>query len=227
MEAQNGNDYSNQPEGYNTQSRDLDQETPAGSGTKLFVGNLAYETTDDSLRSHMEVAGDIKDVHIFKDRSYRSKGCGVVQYYNPEDAKRAIDILRDANLDGRRLLIRYNMKDPRKDFGEQNSYGSYGGGGSGSKYGSSRSRDQGPGNPSKQVFVGNLPYSVTDEQLYNSFKEFGSIDAASIRKNERGLSKGHGIVTFSTVEEAQEAIDRMNGAKFNGRMVNVKFDQFL
>ena len=75
-------------------------------GTKLYVGNLSYGTTEDSLRSHFEQCGTVSDVIIITDRDTgRSKGFGFVTMDSDEGAQSAIDQLNGQDLDGRPLRI--------------------------------------------------------------------------------------------------------------------------
>ena len=52
------------------------------------------------------VAGDVKHAEVFADFNGRSKGCGIVEYSNPEDAQRAIAELNDTELEGRKIFVR-------------------------------------------------------------------------------------------------------------------------
>ncbi len=76
----------------------------------------------------------------------------------------------------------------------------------------------------KKLFVGNLPYKVTGAQLSEMFSQFGTVvEAVVIEDRQTGRSKGFGFVTMSTEEEAQAAINGMNGHELEGRalVVNV------
>lgn len=76
----------------------------------------------------------------------------------------------------------------------------------------------------KKLYVGNLPYKVNSDQLTQVFGEFGEIaEAIVINDRQSGRSKGFGFVTFASEEDAQKAIDGMNGKELEGRklVVNV------
>lgn len=64
---------------------------------------------------------------------------------------------------------------------------------------------------SKKLFVGNLDWSITEQQLGEIFAEFGEVTEAIIILNERNQSKGFGFVTFANGEDADAAIEAMNG----------------
>lgn len=77
----------------------------------------------------------------------------------------------------------------------------------------------------KQIFVGNMPFSVTENQFREAFKEFGKVLEFELRKDERtGKSKGQGHILFEHPEEAKNAIRVMDQARFNDRVVLVKED---
>ena len=71
---------------------------------------------------------------------------------------------------------------------------------------------------SKKLFVGNLDWGATDEELKDMFTEFGEIEEAIIIKDKfSGRSKGFGFVTFVNEEDADKAIEALNGKDFKGR----------
>lgn len=73
-----------------------------------------------------------------------------------------------------------------------------------------------------KVYVGNLPWSVTDEKLKELFSTFGEISEAIVIKNKFSKrSKGFGFVTFSDEESAKKAISEMNEKEVEGRKLNV------
>ncbi len=74
----------------------------------------------------------------------------------------------------------------------------------------------------KKLFVGSLPYSVTDQDLEGIFAEIGQVVSSKvIINNEDGRSKGFGFVEMSTAEEANLAIEKLNGASMDGRNILV------
>ncbi len=73
-----------------------------------------------------------------------------------------------------------------------------------------------------KLYVGNLSYEVTDDDLRVAFESFGQVDSATVIKDrDTGRSKGFGFVEMSAQAEAQAAIDGMNGKDLKGRAVNV------
>ncbi|MFA7628215.1 MAG: RNA-binding protein [Candidatus Dojkabacteria bacterium] len=74
----------------------------------------------------------------------------------------------------------------------------------------------------KKLFVGNLSWDVRDEQLKEVFSEVGTVEeAVVIIDRMKNRSKGFGFVTMSTEEEAQNALEQINGKEVDGRPINV------
>ena len=72
------------------------------------------------------------------------------------------------------------------------------------------------------IYVGNLSYEVTVEDLQKAFEVFGHVDSAKVIKDMyTGRSKGFGFVEMSTETEAQAAIDDLNGTELKGRNLKV------
>jgi len=75
---------------------------------------------------------------------------------------------------------------------------------------------------SKKLFVGNLSYTVDDNQLKGLFEQAGTVESATVITDKySGRSKGFGFVEMSTLEEAQKAIDTLNGYELDSRKLNV------
>lgn len=117
--------------------------------TKLYVGNLAYTTTEDDLRNLFAQAGKVKTVTLMKDRDTgRSKGFAFVEMETQVEAQNAISTLNGTKLHERALTV--NMARPREDRGGggRGGFGKRGGGGGGYRGGGGgggRSRDGGGG----------------------------------------------------------------------------------
>jgi RNA recognition motif-containing protein len=72
------------------------------------------------------------------------------------------------------------------------------------------------------IYVGNLSYEVTEEDLKKAFESFGEVDTVKVIKdNYTGRSKGFGFVEMSAKAEAQSAIEGLNGKDLKGRSLNV------
>jgi RNA recognition motif-containing protein len=73
-----------------------------------------------------------------------------------------------------------------------------------------------------KLYVGNLAYSVRDEDLNQAFSQFGSVTSAKVMMDrDTGRSKGFGFVEMGSDSEAQSAIEGMNGQSLSGRAIVV------
>ncbi len=74
----------------------------------------------------------------------------------------------------------------------------------------------------KKLYVGNLPFSATEEDISAKFSACGTVQSAKlITDRDTGRSKGFGFVEMSTDSEAQAAIDKLNGQDYGGRPMTV------
>jgi RNA recognition motif-containing protein len=73
-----------------------------------------------------------------------------------------------------------------------------------------------------KLYVGNLPYTVRDEDLQQAFSAYGSVNSAKVMmERDTGRSKGFGFVEMGSDAEAQSAIEGMNGQSLGGRSLVV------
>jgi cold-inducible RNA-binding protein len=74
----------------------------------------------------------------------------------------------------------------------------------------------------RKLYVGNLPYSATEQSLREAFAASGTVDSVSlITDRDTGQSKGFGFIEMSTDQEAQAATQAMNGKMLDGRQIKV------
>ena len=73
-----------------------------------------------------------------------------------------------------------------------------------------------------EIYVGNLPWSTSDQELADAFGAYGNVEKASIISDRHsGRSKGFGFVTMNDADEANKAIEAMNGTDMGGRSLKV------
>ncbi len=105
--------------------------------TKLFVGNLSYNTTENDLQDAFAAHGTVVEAILMMDRmSGRSRGFGFVTMGTPEEAQKAIEAMNGSQLDGRPLTV--NIARPREDRPQGGGRREYRGGGGGGGGGRSR-----------------------------------------------------------------------------------------
>ncbi len=93
-------------------------------GKRLYVGNLSYDSTEDSIRAAFSASGTVSDVHIMNDRETgRPRGFGFVEMSSDSEARAAIEAMDGADLDGRSIKV--------NEAKEREARGGGGGGGGG------------------------------------------------------------------------------------------------
>ena len=107
--------------------------------SKLYVGNLAFSTTEEELRTMFAQAGTVKSVAIIKDRDTgRSKGFGFVEMETQAEAQAAITMFKETKLQDRILTV--NLARPREERGRGGFDRGGGGGGRGGRGGGGGNR---------------------------------------------------------------------------------------
>ena len=73
-----------------------------------------------------------------------------------------------------------------------------------------------------QIYVGNISYAVSEQDLGDLFAQYGEVDAVKIiTDRETGRAKGFGFITMNNDDDAQNAIEKLNGQDFDGRALRV------
>lgn len=177
----------------------------------IFVGNLSWNTDDDSLHGFFDAEFEVAAANVQRhENSGRSKGWGLVTLANDVDTPKAIDFFNNKELDGRALIVRADRGATKRE----------------SKQNSSRdTKVAEQAGPSTKLFVGNLTWDTTSEDLEKNFADYGSLVSAEVMSKPDGRSRGWGIVEFSTTEGAGNALDNMNGAEIDGRAIKVEFQK--
>lgn len=99
-------------------------------GNRLYVGNLSYHTTQDSIRDQFAQAGTVTNVDLIMDKfTGRSRGFAFVEMASDEDAKKAVELFHGKDLDGRVLTV--NEARPREERPPSGPRRDFGGGGGG------------------------------------------------------------------------------------------------
>jgi RNA recognition motif-containing protein len=115
--------------------------------TKLYVGNLSYNTSEDQLRDLFSQAGTVASVALIKDReSGRSKGFAFVEMSSQTEAEKAIQMFNGYSLEDRALKVNPARPPEERSFGGGGYGNRRGSGGGGGGYGrDNRNRRGGPG----------------------------------------------------------------------------------
>jgi RNA recognition motif-containing protein len=197
---------------------------PAAANCRCYVGNLAWETTEEALIAHCTNFGlTVVQCEVARQHSGRSKGWALVDFASAEAATAAIQQLHDSELETRAMIVRLE-----RAAGAQSStvrVERTGGGGGGNR---APRADPRPENSSGlQIVVRSLPYSTTSEEMLAVFQQVGTVHSCNVQVHaDTGRSKGWGTVKFETTEQAQAAIDGFNGVELGGRPMQIKMDRF-
>ena len=98
--------------------------------TKLFVGNLSFNTTENDLQSAFAAHGTVVEASLMMDRmTGRSRGFAFVTYSTPEEAQKAIEAMNGAQLDNRALTVNIARPKEERPRGDRGDRGGGGGGG--------------------------------------------------------------------------------------------------
>lgn len=161
--------------------------------TSLYVGDLEVNVTDSQLYDVFNHLGQVVSVRVCRDATTRlSLGYGYVNYANPQDAARALEVLNFTALNGKPIRVMYSHRDPSV-------------------------RKSGAGN----IFIKNLDKAIDHKALHDTFSSFGNILSCKVATDSSGQSKGYGFVQYDSDEAAQKAIEKLNGMLLNDKQVYV------
>ncbi len=100
--------------------------------SRLYVGNLSYETDTETLRQSFATVGEVTDAHVVTDRETgRSRGFGFITMATADLAKKAIETMNGAMVEGRAVRVNEAEEKPRGGGGGGGGGGGFGGGGGG------------------------------------------------------------------------------------------------
>jgi RNA recognition motif-containing protein len=177
----------------------------SGTWPEIFIKNLSYSTTEDSLKNFFSQFGEVEMTKIVYDKEKkRSKGVGFCKFKLPSSATKVLNS-GQLELDGRPIAIKYsNEKFEVKNnndnqFKKDNNF-------SGEKF---------------SIFVGNLSFKSNEDGLKNFFDDCGKIIDIRISKNENGKSRGFAHVDFENEESLENAINK-SGYKLDGRELRIE-----
>ncbi|ORY34640.1 hypothetical protein BCR39DRAFT_513770 [Naematelia encephala] len=188
---------------------------------RLYVGNLAYDCNYKDLEKYMSGAGgDVIFTEILITPTGQSKGCGIVEFSNPEDAQRAKADLADKPFMGRSVFIREDREEAAR-FGVTPIPGKVG-----LAMGESNHYLGAANANNRNIFVGSIPFQASWQDLKDLFRQAGEVIRADIGMTPDGRAKGNGTVVFSDPEGAKAAIEMFNGYDWYGSILQVREDRF-
>lgn len=169
-------------------------------GTKVYCGNISFETTKETLTEEFTKFGSVLDVYLPVDtRTGFKRGFAFIRMENEADATAAIENMNGMLLEGRTVEV--NISLPRGQAPPK--------------------RERVRFEARTKIYVGNLPFDTTTDSLSTIFYNYGSVlDCYLPTDMDSGNSRGFGFVTM-LAEEAQRAIEELDGIEFDGRELRI------
>ncbi|CAL9100915.1 unnamed protein product [Musa textilis] len=174
------------------------RQADAGSSSagKIFVGGVAWDTTEDTFNKHFSKYGEIIDSVIMKDKNtHMPRGFGFVTFADPS----VIDsVLEDEHvIDGRAVEVKRTV--PREDMPSK------------------------AGIKTKKIFVGGIPTALTEDELKEHFSSYGEVIEHQIMlDHSTRRSRGFGFVTFKDEEAVDKIISEGRMHDLAGKQVEIK-----
>lgn len=162
----------------------------------LYVGNLDKSITEDLLKQYFQAGGPIQNVKIIEDMKNEYVNYAFVEYIRSHDANFALQTLNGVQLENKTLKINWAFE----------------------------TQQAAENDDTFNLFVGDLNVDVDDETLAGTFREFPTFIQAHVMWDmQTGRSRGYGFVSFSNQEEAQKAMDAMQGKDLSGRQIRINW----
>jgi len=177
----------------------------AEAGTKLYCGNISFETSKELLTEEFEKFGVVNDVFMPIDtRTGFKRGFAFIRMENEEGAQAAIEGLNGVTLDGRPIEV--NLSLPRGQAPPK------------------RRRESNMA-PRTKIYIGNLPFDTTPDSLSTIFYNYGTVlDCYLPTDIDTGASRGFGFITMPA-DDAEKAIEELDGIEFDGRELRINVAQ--
>ena len=177
----------------------------SGTWPELFVNNLSYKTTDESLKKYFSKYGEVESTKIVYDKETgRPKGVGFCKFCDSSSAAKALADNDKLYLDGRPLAVSYSndkkgsAKVRKSKFQGDKNY-------AGEKY---------------SIFIGNLSFKTNEDGIKNLFEDCGNIIDIRIAKRPDGNPRGFAHVDFDSKEGMENALEK-TGYRLDGRELRI------
>jgi len=197
-----------------TEAEKEEEEAPKTKGCTLFVKNLNFATTDESLRTLFQAIGEVRSATVAKKKDMKrqgqmlSMGFGFVEMKTPEAAMMAMRKIQGAYLDGHVLSLQFSEREGK------------------AKKETSEKRDPGKAYVSStKLVVKNVAFEVKRKDLQDLFKPFGQVKSVRIPKQVNNKTRGFAFVEFLTKQEAENAKEALKDTHLYGRHLVIDYAQ--
>ncbi|EOX97615.1 Splicing factor isoform 3 [Theobroma cacao] len=172
----------------------------------VFAYQISLKANERDVYEFFSRAGKVRDVRLIMDRnSRRSKGVGYIEFYDVMSVPMAI-ALSGQPLLGQPVMVK--PSEAEKNLVQSTTLvaagqtGPYSGG-------------------ARRLYVGNLHFNITEDQLRQVFEPFGSVELVQLPLDETGHCKGFGFVQFARLEDAKNALNLNGQLEIGGRVIKV------
>ncbi|KAF7002468.1 hypothetical protein CFC21_017956 [Triticum aestivum] len=178
----------------------------------VFVKNLSESTTKDDLVKVFSEYGTITSAVVMIGMDGKSRCFGFVNFESPDDAAHAVEELNGKKINDKEWYVGRAQKKSEREMDLKRRF-------------EQSMKDAADKYQGQNLYLKNLDDGITDDQLRELFSNFGKITSCKIMRDQNGVSKGSGFVSFSTREEASQALTEMNGKMISGKPLYVAFAQ--
>ncbi|MCJ1352324.1 MAG: hypothetical protein MMC33_002308 [Icmadophila ericetorum] len=178
------------------------RDTPSDSfpSPSLYLGNLYFQVTEQDLIEQLSPHGEVRSVRLITDQRGLSKGFGYAEMGSAEQAGKAIEALDQQSVRGRRITVQYALSEGRKPKPAVESA------------------------PSKTLFIGNMSFEMSDQDLNNLFKDIENVVDVRVAIDRRtGQPKGFAHADFTDIVSATKAMETLNNKLLYGRGLRVNY----
>ncbi|XP_043722459.1 heterogeneous nuclear ribonucleoprotein 1 [Telopea speciosissima] len=163
---------------------------------KIFVGGVAWETTEETFTDYFKKYGEITDSVIMKDKyTKRPRGFGFITFADPAVVDKVLE--EEHVINERQVEVKRTV--PREDMHFNG------------------------GSKTKKIFVGGIPSSFSEDELKEYFSSYGEIVEHQIMLDHNsGRSRGFGFVTFKSEDTVDDIISEGKTHELGGKQVEVK-----
>ena len=220
-----------------------DGESKAELSMRVYVGNLPYTTTSAELGDLFSSCSGFVEATVADRNGEGSRGFGYVTFDSEDAIVAAVDRFNNTEHGGRTLTVERELPKAPRGARRRRTRGAGGAGagadagaGAGGAAGGNRRRKKAPKadeptepaevieNDPKRVYVGNVPFSATEDSLRAAFAGCGEITEVAVPEQRTGHKLGFAYVTFATAAAATNAVQTLNETDMEGRTIRVELE---